>query len=499
MNRDDIQKLLGGYATGTLTPEEQQALFEAALTDQELFDALAREEALRSVLSDPVARAHVLAAIDDVPVPWYRNWWRPLVVMGTAALLVLGVAVYTRGPKAPEMAKVELPHFRPPVEAQSQPMLPEPPELRRESRELKQLPIALPAVKPAPPQIAPAAAPAPKSASPQIAPAVAPAPPPLRDSALAKSDAITIDGQISPGTPQQQASRSQAPQSLAPQSQAPAGSQLQQLRVPVAPSPSNAFLESGNVPIRGIVTDATGAKIPAANVVVKSLATGETITTATDVKGEFSAPEKPGSTYQISASAPGFKATTVSQVTPATGTPEPVNLRLDVGAATETVQVEASASMAPATSAGAATALPATRATAAGGGGRGGRGSLGGVGGALNAEMKKTKVATPPALEYHLFRRLPGSDLAEVLADGIVPAGSSLILRVTPAADGTLRVVEGTRTIASPKVKGGIAHEITLPRFDKPGRVELRVYFSGQATESKDEAALFVTIAFNVQ
>jgi len=29
MNRDDIQKLLGGYATGTLTPEEQQALFEA--------------------------------------------------------------------------------------------------------------------------------------------------------------------------------------------------------------------------------------------------------------------------------------------------------------------------------------------------------------------------------------------------------------------------------------------------------------------------------------
>ena len=31
MSRDDIQKLLGGYATGTLTAEEQQALFEAAL------------------------------------------------------------------------------------------------------------------------------------------------------------------------------------------------------------------------------------------------------------------------------------------------------------------------------------------------------------------------------------------------------------------------------------------------------------------------------------
>ena len=34
MNRDAIQKLLGGYATGTLTPEEQQALFAAALDDQ---------------------------------------------------------------------------------------------------------------------------------------------------------------------------------------------------------------------------------------------------------------------------------------------------------------------------------------------------------------------------------------------------------------------------------------------------------------------------------
>jgi len=112
--------------------------------------------------------------------------------------------------------------------------------------------------------------------------------------------------------------------------------------------------------------------------------------------------------------------------------------------------------------------------------------------------MKKAKVATPLVIEYRLFRRLPGRDLAEVPSDGTVPAGSSLILRVTPAADGTLRIVEGTRTIASPKVRGGIAHEITLPRFDKPGRVELQVYFSLQ-TESKDQAAPSVTIPFNVQ
>ena len=48
MKREHVRKLLGGYATGTLTPDEQQALFEAALNDQELFDALAGEEALRA-------------------------------------------------------------------------------------------------------------------------------------------------------------------------------------------------------------------------------------------------------------------------------------------------------------------------------------------------------------------------------------------------------------------------------------------------------------------
>ena len=44
MSPEDIKKLLGGYATGTLTTEEQQALFAAALEDQELFDSLAREQ-----------------------------------------------------------------------------------------------------------------------------------------------------------------------------------------------------------------------------------------------------------------------------------------------------------------------------------------------------------------------------------------------------------------------------------------------------------------------
>jgi len=43
VNPDEIRKLIGGYATGTLTAAEQKLLFDAALDDQELFDELARE------------------------------------------------------------------------------------------------------------------------------------------------------------------------------------------------------------------------------------------------------------------------------------------------------------------------------------------------------------------------------------------------------------------------------------------------------------------------
>src|ERR1019366_1981650 len=115
------KKLLGGYATGTLTTEEQQALFAAALEDQELFDALAREQSLRDLLRDPAARAHLLAALDEpAPAPWFRRWWMPLpaaavaVVLATVAITA-NVAVRRHPASAPEVtvAKLEPPEASP--------------------------------------------------------------------------------------------------------------------------------------------------------------------------------------------------------------------------------------------------------------------------------------------------------------------------------------------------------------------------------------------------
>jgi len=64
----EIRKLLGGYATGTLTDEERNLLFSAALEDQELFNALADEEALRELLAEPATRQVLLEELQRQPV-----------------------------------------------------------------------------------------------------------------------------------------------------------------------------------------------------------------------------------------------------------------------------------------------------------------------------------------------------------------------------------------------------------------------------------------------
>lgn len=64
MPKLDYEKLLGGYATGTLTEAECDALFGAALHDQALFNALADDQALKELLDDPESRRRLIAALE---------------------------------------------------------------------------------------------------------------------------------------------------------------------------------------------------------------------------------------------------------------------------------------------------------------------------------------------------------------------------------------------------------------------------------------------------
>lgn len=119
MKPEEMQKLLGGYATGTLTAQEQEALFAAALEDQELFDALAKEQALRDLLRDPAARAHVLASLDERRLPWWRAHRWTLAGATVACCLAIAVGIYgTRSkPAAPRpvlVAETRAPEVPPP-------------------------------------------------------------------------------------------------------------------------------------------------------------------------------------------------------------------------------------------------------------------------------------------------------------------------------------------------------------------------------------------------
>lgn len=165
MTPDNPEKLLGGYAAGNLTPEERARLFEAALEDQTLFDALMEEEPLREVLADPVGKARLrrsLASTGETAcrtTAWFR---RPLAwsLAGgfAAAVFVSGFVAWRMANDVPmarplEMAKASRPSplvesppaappaaskparlaaraFAPPAEkerAESAPPLPEPP------------------------------------------------------------------------------------------------------------------------------------------------------------------------------------------------------------------------------------------------------------------------------------------------------------------------------------------------------------------------------------
>lgn len=110
MSREEIEKLLGGYATDTLGEAQKRALFEAALDDRELFDRLAKEQALREVLHDPAARQQLIEALGPAREPFGAGVWRwlrrPAVLAmagGLATLLIVaGLVLRPRPLPRPE-------------------------------------------------------------------------------------------------------------------------------------------------------------------------------------------------------------------------------------------------------------------------------------------------------------------------------------------------------------------------------------------------------------
>jgi len=103
---DDILDLLGRYATGTLSESERQRLFDAALSDQDLFEELAREQELKMLLEEPGARDRMIRALE---VPARRTAWILSAAVAAALSVVLIAFVMRPRPKPPQVAMVTPP------------------------------------------------------------------------------------------------------------------------------------------------------------------------------------------------------------------------------------------------------------------------------------------------------------------------------------------------------------------------------------------------------
>jgi outer membrane receptor protein involved in Fe transport len=94
----------------------------------------------------------------------------------------------------------------------------------------------------------------------------------------------------------------------------------------------------------GTVSDPTGAAIANAKVSVFNPATAQTLSATTNSSGNYAVREVSPGVYRITVEAPGFKTVTNNGVTANAGTIAHVDFKLQVGKASETVEVTAAAS-----------------------------------------------------------------------------------------------------------------------------------------------------------
>jgi hypothetical protein len=96
-----------------------------------------------------------------------------------------------------------------------------------------------------------------------------------------------------------------------------------------------------NGAVTGTVTDPSGAAIPSARMTFRNVATGITAQVATSSVGSYTASLAPG-TYNVAVEAPGFRNFQETHVVVEVGATPTVNIKMEIGAENETVQVASS-------------------------------------------------------------------------------------------------------------------------------------------------------------
>src|SRR5437762_4614420 len=102
-----------------------------------------------------------------------------------------------------------------------------------------------------------------------------------------------------------------------------------------------AFAQTDRGTLTGTVNDATGAVIPGVSIEAKNAQTGAVYQAGSSETGNFTLAKLPAGTYELSATLPGFKKFVRTGVIVSVATVLRIDVTLDVGAAGESVTVEA--------------------------------------------------------------------------------------------------------------------------------------------------------------
>ncbi|MBM3785959.1 MAG: carboxypeptidase regulatory-like domain-containing protein [Acidobacteria bacterium] len=95
--------------------------------------------------------------------------------------------------------------------------------------------------------------------------------------------------------------------------------------------------------VTGRVTDASGASVPGASITITSLDTNQSRKAVTAQAGDYVLPQLEPGSYTLAAEREGFRREVTKKIVLETGQEYRIDIALQVGAVTETVEVEASA------------------------------------------------------------------------------------------------------------------------------------------------------------
>src|SRR5271165_657369 len=111
----------------------------------------------------------------------------------------------------------------------------------------------------------------------------------------------------------------------------------------------SAFAQS-TAAITGTVTDATGAVVPNASIMVRNQATGEERTTQSDAAGQYLVPSLAIGTYRVEVKSQGMQTVVATNLTVDVGTTVRQDFALKVASTTETIEITAAAPVVESTS-----------------------------------------------------------------------------------------------------------------------------------------------------